>query len=31
MAATLDISLGTVRSRLHRPRAQLRALLSNWL
>ena len=31
IAATLDISLGTVRSRLHRARAQLRELLSNWL
>jgi len=31
IASVLDISLGTVRSRLHRARAQLRELLSDWL
>ncbi|MBT6724750.1 MAG: RNA polymerase sigma factor [Pirellulaceae bacterium] len=31
IASTLNISLGTVRSRLHRARAQLRELLSHWL
>lgn len=31
IATALNISLGTVRSRLHRARAQLRELLSDWL
>ena len=31
IASALGISLGTVRSRLHRARAQLRELLSDWL
>lgn len=31
IAQRLDLSVGTVRSRLHRARAQLRALLQQWL
>ena len=31
IADTLEINLGTVRSRLHRARSQLRELLQDWL